>query len=129
MDPRQTGAAFFVIADTDSMTEESVPNEIRDIPAGADVETAKAISRMGVQALISDQISPDALRTLQDANIKIYPYSGGLVRDAIYQLRNGELRTLQELAAQTPAEAAARAQAGPGRGMGSGGPQVPGQKG
>ena len=129
LDARLDAEAFFVIVDTDSMKEESIPNEIRDLPTGADIETANAIARMGVQVLISDYISPEALRVLQDANIKIHPYSGGLVRDAVYQLRKGDLRTLRELSAQTPSEAATRAQAGPGRGMGSGGPQVPGQKG
>jgi predicted Fe-Mo cluster-binding NifX family protein len=98
VDPRLEGAAFFTIVDTDNNTIESVPNDLRNLPTGAEEETAKMVAKLGAKALISEHVSPRAQEILSTSGVKVYPYSGGVVEDAIEQFRNGELRTQEELA-------------------------------
>ncbi len=124
VDPRLEGAAFFTVVDTESdkMTVESVPNRFRDQPTGAEEDTAKACSDLGAEALISEHVSPKAQEIISKAGMKYYPYSGGLVEDAIYQFKKGELRPQSEISKQ-PYEPS-----GVGRGEGRGtGPEAFGQ--
>lgn len=97
VDPRLEGAAFFTVIDTDKMTSESVPNRFRDQPTGAEEATAQACSDLGAQALTSEHVSPKAHEILSKSGMKYYPYSGGLVEDAIEQFKRGDLLTQSEL--------------------------------
>lgn len=122
VDPRLEGAAFFTVVDTDKMTAESIPNKFRDEARGAEEDTAKACIDLGAEAIISDHIRPKAQEIISKAGMKIYPYSGGLVEDAVDQLKRGVLQTQSELS-KTPYEPS-----GIGRGEGRGtGPEAFGQ--
>ncbi len=97
VDPRLEGAAFFTVVDTDKMTAESVPNRFRDLPTGAEEATARACIDLGAEALISENVSPKAHEIISKADMKYYPYSGGLVENAIEQFKRGDLLTESEL--------------------------------
>lgn len=98
VDPRLDGAAFFTLVDTDTIKAESMPNRAREVPLGTEEAAAKAVIGMNAQALISDHVGPMAQEIVSSAGMKYYPYSGGLVEDAMIQLKRGELPTLDELA-------------------------------
>ncbi len=122
VDPRLEGAAFFTIVDTEKMTSESVPNHLRDLPVGAEEETAKACIGLGAEVLISEHVSPKAQEILSRGGMKYYPYAGGMVESAIEQLKRGELLTQPEL------DKLQDVGGGVGRGSGIGtGPEAVGQ--
>ncbi len=98
VDPRLDGAAYFTLVNTNTIKAESMPNRAREVPLGTEEAASKAVIGMSAQALISDHVGPKAQEIVSSAGMRYYPYSGGLVEDAMIQLKRGELPTLDELA-------------------------------
>ena len=117
MDPRFGRCPFFVIVDTDSMSEISIANSNVNATSGAGIQAAQEIARQGAAALITGNVGPNAMQTLSAANIDVYQYQGaGSVRDVVEKFKRGELQKIA--GASVPAHAGM----GPGgQGMGRGG--------
>ncbi len=91
MDPRFGRCQYFVLVDTDTMTAETHPNPGANASGGAGFQAAQFCSDMGAQAVISGSFGPNAFNTLQEAGIKMYPASGGTVRELAEALLSGKL--------------------------------------
>ena len=117
MDPRFGRCPFFVIVDTDSMSEISIANSNVNATSGAGIQAAQEIARQGAAALITGNVGPNAMQTLSAANIDVYQYQGaGSVRDVVEKFKRGELQKIA--GASVPAHAGM----GPGgQGVGRGG--------
>lgn len=92
VDPRFGRAAGFIIYDTDLKTSEYMANT-QNINAvqGAGIQSARIISRTGVQVLITGHCGPKAFTALKAAGIKIFTGEQGTVREAIVKLTSGGL--------------------------------------
>ena len=117
MDPRFGRCPFFVIVDTDSMSENSIVNSNVNATSGAGIQAAQEIAREGASALITGNVGPNAMQTLSAAKIDVYQYQGaGSVRDVVEKFKRGELVKI--------ADASVSAHSGQGQGgqgMGRGG--------
>ena len=71
------------------------------------------MARLGVSALITGNVGPNALQTLTAANIEVYQHQGGTVRDVVDQFKRGELTKITSPSVPV--------QAGMGQGRGRGG--------
>jgi predicted Fe-Mo cluster-binding NifX family protein len=91
LDPRFGRCPFFVIVDMDSMNENSVSNINAVESSGVGIQAAQTIAQLGVSALITGNIGPNALQTLTAANIEVYQQQGVTVRDAVDKFKRGEL--------------------------------------
>ena len=132
MDPRFGRCPFFVIVDTDSMSEISIANSNVNATSGAGIQAAQEIARQGAAALITGNVGPNAMQTLSAAKIDVYQYQGaGSVRDVVEKFKRGELTKIAD------ASVSAHAGMGPGgqgmspggQGMGRGGGQGRGRGG
>lgn len=112
LDPRFGRCRFFVVVDLDSMSETSVQNTAIAAGGGAGIQAAQTVVRLGVDALITGNIGPNALQVLSSAGIDVYQSTGGTVRDAVERFRRGELAKIS--APSVPPHG------GMGRGMGPG---------
>lgn len=129
MDPRFGRCPFFVIVDTDSMSENSVANSNVNATSGAGIQAAQEISKQGAVALVTGNVGPNAMQTLSAAGIEVYQYQGaGSVREVVEKFKRGELTKIAD--ASVPAHAGTGQQAagpdGQGRGRGGGGRGVGG---
>ncbi|MCQ8903005.1 MAG: NifB/NifX family molybdenum-iron cluster-binding protein [Methanothrix sp.] len=113
LDPRFGRCPFFVVVDLDSMADSSVQNTAAGAAGGTGIQAAQMVSQLGVSALVTGNVGPNALQVLSSAGIEIYQSQGGTVRDAIERFRRGELVKLS--APSVPP------QGGMGRGRGMGG--------
>ena len=114
MDPRFGRCPYFVIVDTDSMSENSFANPNVNAASGAGIQAAQQIAREGASALITGNVGPNAMQTLSAANIDVYQYKGaGSVREVVDKFKRGELVKITD--------ASVTAHAGMGPGMGPGG--------
>jgi predicted Fe-Mo cluster-binding NifX family protein len=104
----------YVFVDTDSMKSESVENPAINAAGGAGIQAAQFIVERGAQAVISGNVGPNAFGVLQSANVPVYLFSGGMVRQAVEGYKNGQLSTTGGANVQ------AHAGMGGGRGMGRG---------
>ena len=115
MDPRFGRCPFFVIVDTDSMSENSIVNSNVNATSGAGIQAAQEIARQGAAALITGNVGPNAMQTLSAAKIDVYQYQGaGSVREVVEKFKRGELTKIAD--ASVPAHAG-MGQGGPGRGQ------------
>lgn len=120
MDPRFGRCPFFVIVDTDSMSENSIVNSNVNATSGAGIQAAQEIARQGAAALITGNVGPNAMQTLSAAKIDVYQYQGaGSVRDVVEKFKRGELVKIAD--ASVPAHAGMGTGGQGGQGMGRGG--------
>ena len=119
IDPRFGRAPFFVVVDLESSAVESVQNTSADARGGAGIQAAQRLAGLGVGALITGNVGPNAIQTLSAAKINVYQSRGGTVREAVEQFQKGELVAVS--AATAPAHGGAGYGPGSGRGRGQGG--------
>jgi predicted Fe-Mo cluster-binding NifX family protein len=102
----------YVFVDTDSMESESVENPAINAAGGAGIQAAQFVVERGAQAVVSGNVGPNAFGVLQAANVPIYLFSGGTVRQAVEGYKSGQL--------SAAGEANVQAHAGMGMGRGAG---------
>ncbi len=91
MDPRFGRCAYFAVVDPTGKIEH-VPNAARALGNGAGIQAAKQIIDMGIEAVITGDVGPNAFRVLSAAGVKIFAGASGTVAQAIEMLRRGDLR-------------------------------------
>lgn len=119
IDPRFGRAPFFVLVDLESSAVESVQNTSADARGGAGIQAAQRLAGLGVGALVTGNVGPNAIQTLSAAKINVYQSRGGTVRDAAEQFKRGELPPIS--GATAPAHGGIGLGPGGGRGRGQGG--------
>ena len=121
MDPRFGRCPFFVIVDTDSMSENSIANTLVNSTSGAGIQAAQEIARQGATALITGNVGPNAMQTLSAAKIDVYQYQGaGSVREVVEKFKRGELTKIADASVSAHAGMGPGGQGGQGMGRGGG---------
>lgn len=91
IDSRFGRCSYFIIHDTDTGELESVENPGALSGSGAGVETAGFIVNLGIEAVITGNVGPNACTTLEAAGIEIFAGVSGTTDDAIEACRQGHL--------------------------------------
>jgi len=86
----------FVFVDTDTMAVESVNNPAAAAGGGAGIQAAQLIVEHGAQAVISGNVGPNAFNVLQAANLPVYTFNGGTVRQAVEAYKEGQLNAINK---------------------------------
>jgi predicted Fe-Mo cluster-binding NifX family protein len=89
IDLRFARCPYYIIYDTDRGSFEAVKNENPAAGGGAGVRASQQIADMGVKAIITGNIGPNAFRVLSSASIKIYSGASGIINDVIEKFING----------------------------------------
>ncbi|MBN2505755.1 MAG: NifB/NifX family molybdenum-iron cluster-binding protein [Verrucomicrobia bacterium] len=88
---------FFRIVDFETGAETLLNNaRAANAPQGAGIQTAQTLARLGVQAVLTGGVGPNAWRILQAARIQVFSVRGGSVGQALQSFREGLLRPLTE---------------------------------
>ncbi|MBN2417688.1 NifB/NifX family molybdenum-iron cluster-binding protein [bacterium] len=91
IDPRFGRCSYFVIHDTETGEQENVENPGARSSSGAGIETAGFIANLGVDALITGNVGPNAYTTLEAAGIEIFAGVSGSTGEAIEACKQGKL--------------------------------------
>jgi predicted Fe-Mo cluster-binding NifX family protein len=92
IDPRFGRALFFLVVDMDTSHLKTLDNTWNaHLREDAGIRAARNIVAMDVDAVVTDHIGPKAFAALQARNVSVYVATEGSVRDAIEQLRGGQL--------------------------------------
>lgn len=90
-------AKFFLLVDTAlGQITAHISNEHADVAGGVDMQAARDVLSLGGEALISGDISPEAVATLQAANADIYIGAKGTVARAVEQYKLNQLQPVGE---------------------------------
>ncbi len=84
----------FVFVDTETLEFKAVPNPAVGAMGGAGVQAAQFVLQQGAEAVISNNLGPNAFRVIQAAGVPMYQTSGTTVRDAVAAFNAGELTVL-----------------------------------
>jgi len=85
---------IYVFVDTETMAAESLENTAANAAGGAGIQAAQFVIGKGAEALISENLGPNAFEVFQAAAIPCYAFPGGTVRDAVEAFRAGKLASL-----------------------------------
>ena len=90
VDPRFGRAPYVIIVDSDSQEFEALNNlENVNRLKGAGIHAATMISEKGAEVLMTGYCGPNAITTLNAANIKVVLEIGGTVKEAAELFREG----------------------------------------
>jgi len=76
------------------MACEAVENPAANTSGGAGIQAAQLVVERGAQALVTGSVGPNAYDVLQAAQVGIYPFSGGTVREAVEAFKEGRLQAV-----------------------------------
>jgi predicted Fe-Mo cluster-binding NifX family protein len=105
---------MYVFVDTETMAFEAVDNPAINAAGGAGIQAAQFVIERGAQAVVTGNVGPNAFSVFQPANVPVYLFGGGTVRQAVEGYKEGRLSTAGGANVQ------AHAGMGMGRGMGRG---------
>ncbi|KNY29474.1 NifB/NifX family molybdenum-iron cluster-binding protein [Pseudobacteroides cellulosolvens] len=91
MDPRFGRAAYFAIADTETMKFEIIENSAADSGGGAGITSAQLMVDKGVKAVITGNVGPNAMNVLKTAEIDIYRGTAVSLKENLEKLNKGLL--------------------------------------
>ena len=93
MDPRFGRCQYFVIVDPDTMDFEAMPNESAMASGGAGIQAAQTIVNVGINAVITGNVGPNAFEVLSAAGIETMTGASGTVRHALELYKSGSLQS------------------------------------
>jgi predicted Fe-Mo cluster-binding NifX family protein len=95
MDQRFGRAAFFLIADSETMQFETIDNTAVSA-GGAGITAAQMMADKGVQAVVTGNVGPNALIVLNAAGIPVYRGKSASVRQNIEEFQKGRLEKIAD---------------------------------
>ncbi len=107
---------IYVFVDTETMQFEAVGNPAVAAGGGAGIQAAQFVIEQGAQAVVTGNAGPNAFNVFQTANVPIYLFGGGTVRQAVEAYKARKLQSVGGASAQ--AGMGMRRGMGRGRGMG-----------
>jgi predicted Fe-Mo cluster-binding NifX family protein len=127
IDPRFGRCAYFVILNLDDISFEAFENESVSLGGGAGIQSAQFVASKGVSVVITGNVGPNAMRTLNEAGIEVIIGVSGSIREATERYKRGELSSSNQ--ANVPGHYGMGGSQAPypgggmgmGRGMGRGG--------
>ncbi len=95
IDPRFGRCKNFLVVDATDSSFTSVENKAQFEGHGAGISAAQLLINLGVKAVISGHVGPNAFQALSAANIKMYTDSG-IVLETIKKFNEGKLMQLTQ---------------------------------
>jgi predicted Fe-Mo cluster-binding NifX family protein len=92
-------ARWFVVIDLDEDSFQAYSNKQNvDAPQGAGIQAARNIANLGVDAVLTGNVGPNAFRTLNAASVKIFIFKKSVdtVEEALSEWKGGSLEEVTD---------------------------------
>jgi predicted Fe-Mo cluster-binding NifX family protein len=97
VDPRFGRAKWLLLVDTETEVAGAYDNTVNlNIAQGAGIQTGQNVASLGAEAVITGNVGPNAFKTLNAANVKVYLCKATTVQNAIESFKAGELNEVQQ---------------------------------
>jgi predicted Fe-Mo cluster-binding NifX family protein len=97
VDPRFGRAAYILIVDSNTMEFDVLNNEANvNALKGAGIQASVMIKEAGAEVLLTGFCGPNAIKTLNTANIKVVADVTGKVKDALTLFNEGKINYITE---------------------------------
>ena len=93
IDLRFGRSKWLLVFDTETGDSEAHNNEVNlNAVQGAGIQTGKNVANLGVEAVITGNVGPNAFKTLSAANVKIFLSEKQTVSEAVESFKAGNLK-------------------------------------
>ena len=97
IDPRFGRAKWLIVVDTESGDLQAHDNAVNlNAAQGAGIQTGQNIANLGVEVVITGNVGPNAFKTLNAADIKIFLAQKQTVAEAIDSFKAGKLKEVDQ---------------------------------
>jgi predicted Fe-Mo cluster-binding NifX family protein len=97
IDLRFGRAKWLIVIDTETGDYEAHDNIVNlNAAQGAGIQTGQNIANLGVEAVITGNVGPNAFKTLNAAEVKIFLAQKQTVREALELFKEGELEKVNQ---------------------------------
>ena len=97
IDPRFGRAKFLIVVNTETDTLKIHDNTVNlNAAQGAVIQTGQNIANLGVDAVITGNVGPNAFRTLHAAKIKVFLTEKQTIQEAIDSFKVGKLKEVNQ---------------------------------
>jgi len=97
VDLRFGRARWILVVDTETGEYQAHDNTVHlNAPQGAGIQTGQNVANLGVEAVITGNVGPNAFRVLNAANIKIFLAAQQTVEQAVAAFKEGRLQDIQQ---------------------------------
>jgi predicted Fe-Mo cluster-binding NifX family protein len=93
VDPRFGRAKYIIVVDTETGNFSINDNTLNlNAAQGAGIQTGRNVANLGVEAVITGNVGPNAYKTLNAAGVKIFLSEKQTVLEAIESFKGGKLK-------------------------------------
>ena len=97
IDPRFGRAKWLLVVDTQTGSSEAYDNAVNlHIAQGAGIQTGQNVVNLGVEAVITGNIGPNAFKTLNAVNVKVFLANSQTVQEAVDLFKAGKLEEVNK---------------------------------
>jgi predicted Fe-Mo cluster-binding NifX family protein len=97
MDLRFGRARWIHVVDTETGAHEVHDNTVHlNLPQGAGIQTGQTVVHLGVEAVITGNVGPNAFRTLNVARIRVFRAAQQTVEQAVTAFQEGQLQEVSQ---------------------------------
>ena len=97
IDLRLGRAKWLIVVDTERGDFEAHDNVVNlNAVQGAGIQTGQNIANLGVEAVITGNVGPNAFKTLKAANVKVFLSETQTVQDAVDSFKAGKLEEVNQ---------------------------------
>jgi len=97
MDPRFGRTKWLLLVDTQTGVSGAYDNTVNlNLAQGAGIQTGQNVANLGAEAVITGNVGPNAFKTLNAANVKVYLSKAKTVQEAIGLFKVGELDEVKQ---------------------------------
>jgi predicted Fe-Mo cluster-binding NifX family protein len=97
MDLRFGRAKWIQVVDTETGAYEAHDNAVQvELPQGAGIQTGQNVAHLGVEAVITGNVGPNAFRTLNAARIRVFLAAQQTVEQAVTAFQEGQLQEVEQ---------------------------------
>jgi predicted Fe-Mo cluster-binding NifX family protein len=97
VDTRFGRAKWIIVVDTNTSESQAHDNKVNLTRAqGAGIQAGQNVASLGVDAVITGNVGPNAYKTLAGGKVRIFLVSGGTVEQAVVAFKQGQLQEVQQ---------------------------------
>ncbi len=97
IDPRFGRAKWLIVVDTETGKSEVHDNTVNlNATQGAGIQTGQNVVNLGVEAVITGNIGPNAFKTLNAANVKVFLSKAKTIQETLRSFMAGKLEEVKQ---------------------------------
>jgi predicted Fe-Mo cluster-binding NifX family protein len=97
LEPRFGRAKWLILVDTNTGQCEAHDNTVNlNVSSGAGIQTAQNVANLGAEAVITGNIGPNAIKTLNAADVKALLSEASTAQEALDLFKEGKLQKVTE---------------------------------